>query len=594
MQKKPKSYQKKPPKSNYIKLGLIGEGQFGKVFCGIHRQNGKLAALKYLLSKRFPTNKFLRELRILMTLNHPNIVSCHGIEHYKKGRYLIMEYCEGGTLRDLMDTQVELNLIQGLYLIRDILAGLAYAHQHDIIHCDLKPENILLHLNQEGWTAHITDFGVARLLENDNSYSGLGDTGSPAYMAPERYYGKYSAASDIYAVGVILFELMSGKRPFSGMPGEIMTAHISQPMVMPSIVPEVIRPIIKKAMEKLISRRYSSALDMLQDIKKAIIIVEKNKYYLPRFIQHKLKILEQSLSIIKEVKLNKNIKDIITIENILCLGFQHEIIYQVYEKEILTSKLKQQWRLKLKTDLVEFKNSSFQIYAVIKTNHQSHYALYSLSTKPSIRPVKILSGIGDITLNTIDSQDYWKAIIQDSNEKDQYYLKINNYLEKKNRKIKIKSPLPHQMIALDNSHIMILIKMNNTQTKVNILTRKGKFIYSLILPIQFKQFIPNFYKPYHYFSLAQNEENLGFLIYFKPYRLRPISLSITPDFIISIPEGFALFDKNGEGIIIDNDGQQTHKILLPIKPILIRYHEEKKLLIVTEINNNIKLALFSY
>jgi len=595
MLKKPVSCQKKPPRSNYRQLGLIGQGQFGQVFCGIHRQRGTLVALKDLHPQRFPTHKFLRELRILMTLRHPNIVSCQGMEHHEKGRYLVMDYCEGGTLRDLMDNQGRLNLILSLKLISDILAGLTHAHDRDIIHCDLKPENILLNLNKEGWTAQITDFGVARLLrEEGGSSSGLGDTGSPAYMAPERYYGKYSPASDLYGVGVILFELLAGNRPFSGLPGEIMAAHISRPVVIPSVIPEVIRPIIKKGMEKLISRRYTSALEMLKDLEKASQILEKNISSFPRFSPPQLEISSQSLPVLKEEILNQSVLDLVTIKNCLYLGMKNEIRCQVYEQEILTSPLKQQFKLTLKTDFIKFKPSDQKCYSVIKNQSEDNYSLYSLSNHAPNQAVQMLSGKGNFTLNTIENKSVWCALIENSQGENEGYLKINNIQQKKSFKIKLKTPYPTDIIALDPNYGMIFCPQDQQETKVKIFTRKGKFIYSLTIPIQFNQLIPNLKIPYRYFTLDQQDQNLGFLIDFKPYRLLPISLGIKPDFIINIPQGFALFNNQGEGIILNEDGQQSNLFKLPVKPLVITSCGESYLLIVTEEENDIKLLLIDY
>lgn len=228
----------------------------------MHRRTGKLFALKNLEHERFPTHQFLRELRFLLSLQHPNIVTCHAIEHTQTGRYLVMDYCEGGTLRGLMVDDVALSLAQCIQIVADVLCGLASAHQQGIVHCDIKPENILLTLQAKGWSAKISDFGIARL--NKEVYSqNTGNTGSPAYMAPERFYSQYSAASDIYAVGVLLFELLVGRRPFSGPPKALMKAHLNQPVVCPDEIPAGLQGVIGMALQKLPARRFQSALEML-------------------------------------------------------------------------------------------------------------------------------------------------------------------------------------------------------------------------------------------------------------------------------------------------------------------------------------------
>lgn len=254
--------------SKYRILGLVGQGQFGRVFCAIHRKTGHLVALKELIQQRSPTHKFLRELRFLLSLQHPNIVTCQAIEYIQTGRYLVMDYCEGGTLRNLMQSEIQLSLVQRLKLIADVLAGLEHVHSRGIVHCDIKPENILLSLDTTGWIARISDFGVARLSQELCS-GDLGDTGSPAYMAPERFYGEYSPSSDLYAVGVMLFELVVGHRPFSGLPRELMSAHLNRPVKVPDTVPFLLRSTISTALQKLPARRFASAAEMLKSIRLA-------------------------------------------------------------------------------------------------------------------------------------------------------------------------------------------------------------------------------------------------------------------------------------------------------------------------------------
>jgi len=255
-------------RSKYRLLGLVGQGQFGRVYCASHRKTGKLVALKELSKDRFPTNKFLRELRFLVSLQHPNIVACHALEHIQTRRYLVMDYCEGGTLRSLLESEYQLHPALCLSLIQDILTGLDHAHQHQIIHCDIKPENILLSIHANGWMAKISDFGIARLSQ-ELSTEVVGNTGSPAYMSPERFYGQNSFTADLYAVGILLYELFTGHRPFSGTPIELMSAHLNKPVTIPETIPEPLHPIILTALQKLPARRYQSASEMLAALQDA-------------------------------------------------------------------------------------------------------------------------------------------------------------------------------------------------------------------------------------------------------------------------------------------------------------------------------------
>ena len=174
-------------RSKYKVLGIIGQGQFGRVFAAVHRSTGELVALKELNKEQSSTSKFLTELFFQVSLSNDYIVAYKGLEHAKNNRYLVMDYCEGGTLRNLIDSSAKLSLLHSLQLVINILSGLEYVHANSIIHRDIKPENILLNLNNNGWTARISDFGIAK-LEHDKRARSTGDTGSIAYMAPEQFF----------------------------------------------------------------------------------------------------------------------------------------------------------------------------------------------------------------------------------------------------------------------------------------------------------------------------------------------------------------------------------------------------------------------
>nr|WP_255348390.1 protein kinase [Gloeocapsa sp. PCC 7428] len=139
---------------------------------------------------------------MLARLQHPNIISRQGIEHTEKGRYLVLDYWNGGNLRHFMQSNSSLSLLQSLKIIADVLSGLEHAHNSGIRHCDIKPENILLHQNETGWMACLADFGITRLSQEKYTEINLR---APAYMAPEQFYGHFLPTSNLYAVGVVLY-----------------------------------------------------------------------------------------------------------------------------------------------------------------------------------------------------------------------------------------------------------------------------------------------------------------------------------------------------------------------------------------------------
>ncbi|BCX11500.1 MAG: serine/threonine protein kinase [Thermosynechococcus sp.] len=263
--------------SRYRLVDLAGQGQYGQVYLAVHRQSGELVAIKVLNEQQLLTRGFLRELNFLLTLQHPHVVGCQAIDYIclptspRTRRSLVMDYCVGGTLRSLLDQEQALPLATALRLALDILSALAYAHHRGILHCDLKPENILLEVTATGWQAKVSDFGVARLIED---VKGSGQTGSPAYMAPERFYGQTLPASDLYAVGILLYEMIVGDRPFHGTPAELMAAHLSRPYTLPEGLPFLVRSLIAKALDKLPQRRYKSAGAMTMAVQLALEVIE--------------------------------------------------------------------------------------------------------------------------------------------------------------------------------------------------------------------------------------------------------------------------------------------------------------------------------
>jgi serine/threonine protein kinase len=262
-------------RSQYRILGQVGQGQFAQVFCGIHRATSTVVALKKLDHQRLAAHTFLHELHLLSRLRHPNIVRFHSLAYGAKSRYLVTDYCTGGTLRNLMESAFLLKLTDCLNLMIDILQGLDHAHQLGVVHCDLKPENILLVPTISGWKAQIADFGVSQLAEAPHTQAAL--IGSPAYKAPECYYQHFSYASDLYAVGVLLFELIVGQRPFGGMPGELMSAHLNQSPELPAVVPFPLRSLLTKALQKLPQRRFASAGAMLKSVQLAAEIIQASQ-----------------------------------------------------------------------------------------------------------------------------------------------------------------------------------------------------------------------------------------------------------------------------------------------------------------------------
>jgi serine/threonine protein kinase len=246
----------------YHLVGMVGYGQYGRVLQCRRRSDGHSVALKELPAEGLTTQAFLKEVNLLFALAHPRVVRCEAIEHGDRFRYLILEYCEGGTLRSLL-SDGGLSLTQRLGLLIQVLEGLAFAHSHQVVHCDLKPENLLLRPVGKDWQIKISDFGISRLV---GEHSSNPQGGSPAYMAPEQFAGQTSLQTDLYSLGVIIYELMLGRRPFQGPPGELMRAHQNKTAVFPKYLPEPLTLFLQKALAKDPAQRFQSAQAMAADL----------------------------------------------------------------------------------------------------------------------------------------------------------------------------------------------------------------------------------------------------------------------------------------------------------------------------------------
>ncbi|MGC1216583.1 MAG: serine/threonine-protein kinase [Phormidesmis sp.] len=249
---------------NYRLLALVGQGQFAQVYCAVHRRTGRLVAIKQTRHARETQSQapFL-----LPGLKHPNVVPCYAATIRDGGYQLVLDYCEGGTLRSHLtrtyDLAPPLSLLETQSLIGGLLKGLRYLHQQDIIHDDLKPENIFLTYSTEGaLIPKIGDFGSAHLIHN--SSQSRREIGSPTYAAPERFEGYASIASDLYSVGVMLYELLIGDRPFSGQPSALKQAHQTQPVYVPSSLPSALQTLLLTALHKQPQQRFTTADDMLK------------------------------------------------------------------------------------------------------------------------------------------------------------------------------------------------------------------------------------------------------------------------------------------------------------------------------------------
>ncbi len=231
---------------------LLGEGGMGTVYAAVHPVIGKKVAIKVLSAgvtqDRSAVERFVLEARSVNAIAHPNIVDIFSFGQLPDRRhYFVMERLEGETLRARIARQGSLTAVEALQPFRDVGRALAAAHRSQVIHRDLKPDNIMLCPDeQRGLSAKLLDFGVAKLLDTGAAMSipktraGM-VVGTPQYMAPEQCLGgAVDARSDLYSLGVVLFEALVGRLPFDGSTVvEIWQGHVGKP---PPRLREVVPP----------------------------------------------------------------------------------------------------------------------------------------------------------------------------------------------------------------------------------------------------------------------------------------------------------------------------------------------------------------
>ncbi len=269
--------------NRYELVEFIGKGGMALVYRAIDKRTGHNVAVKILRPEynqdaEFCT-RFEREAVAASKMSHHNIVNLLDVGQDDNMRYLVMEYVRGRTLKEVINQKGSLKPAVAAQIGIRILSALQHAHKNGIIHRDIKPQNILVH--SDG-LIKVGDFGIARVVGSNTISTDDIVMGSVHYFSPEQAKGEpVTAASDLYSVGVVLYEMLTGKPPFDGeTPVAIAMQHIgskAQPIreINPSVPPAMER-VVEKAMEKRPERRYQSALEMAQDLQRALQEPEGN------------------------------------------------------------------------------------------------------------------------------------------------------------------------------------------------------------------------------------------------------------------------------------------------------------------------------
>lgn len=252
----------------YEVLNVIARGGMGEVYQGV--SSNQAIAIKTVLpdvaQNPIAIQRFQREVEVGKLLKHPKVIQIYDSGEVNGTPYLVMDYVEGRDLKRLMSSQI-MEIPRVLEIFADVAEALVYTHSLGLIHRDIKPENIII---REDDTAILIDFGLVKFTDSDKDISGKGAIGTINYMAPEQIRAgtAIDTRADVYAMGVLLFEMLTGMCPFVGDAGQILYAHLEQPPPDPcNFNPSVPVPIclaILRALSKDPDDRYASMSDFMR------------------------------------------------------------------------------------------------------------------------------------------------------------------------------------------------------------------------------------------------------------------------------------------------------------------------------------------
>ena len=270
---------------NYWVLKVIGRGGMSVVYKAKSKRSGEVVAIKTLrtagLTDEMLVKRFQREAELLSLLNHPRIVNLHAYGTSNKGQpYFVMDYLEGENLTDILKREDHLSIERFQDIFVQVCAAIEHAHRHGAVHRDIKQGNIML--TRQGKTfdyVKVVDFGIAKMAEEAQKLTRMGEVwGSPIYMSPEQCMGAtLDARSDIYSLGIVMYESLTGRVPFLGKNyADTMTKQIADDpprfkQMRPDLqIPESFEAVINRALAKKPEDRYQSMTTMRKDLESAL------------------------------------------------------------------------------------------------------------------------------------------------------------------------------------------------------------------------------------------------------------------------------------------------------------------------------------
>ena len=260
----------------YEILGLIGSGGMADVYKARDSKLNRLVAVKVLrqefrMDKTF-VSKFQKEAQAAAGLSHPNIVSVYDVGEDENANFIVMELVEGITLKDYIKRKKKLSVREATSIAIQVSLGLEAAHKCGLVHRDVKPQNIMISTDGK---VKLSDFGIARAASSNTISSNV--MGSVHYSSPEQVRGGFAnAQSDIYSLGITLYEMVTGRVPFDGDTSvAIAIKHLQEEIIPPNkYVPDLpysLNQIILKCTQKSVDRRYASMADLIMDLKRSLV-----------------------------------------------------------------------------------------------------------------------------------------------------------------------------------------------------------------------------------------------------------------------------------------------------------------------------------
>ena len=491
---------------------LIGTGGMAAVYLAKDLILDRLVAIK-VLRLDFRQNddamrRFRREALSATQLTHPNIVGVYDVGQSQEMNYIVMEYVEGTDLKDYVRQRGALHPIEAVRIMMQIVSAIAAAHQNRIIHRDIKPQNILI--DREG-NVKITDFGIAVALSDTSLTQTNTLLGSVHYLSPEQARGGMATIqTDIYALGIVLYELLTGRVPFDGeSPVSIALKHFQDPLpsvVNPkAMVPQSLENIVLKATAKDPMNRYRSCYEMFQDLKTCLDSTRLyEKKFIPTSFSGETKVLSPiKTEKIKPIQSNREIQVVemdeekpvkkkrkwpwvlllmISVIGIMAFAFLHSSPKEVQVPDV-TNLTEAAAKIKLAdaklsvTDIIQVQSDEIESGKVIETNPKAG----STVKEKSKITIKVSSGKEAVTMK--DYRDKTYEIARDE------LKKLGFTVEKKEEysdnveagKVISQSIAPNQKVEGKDTVVTLVISKGEPSIKMTNLkgfTREGAIEYA--------------------------------------------------------------------------------------------------------------------